>query len=222
MDRDSARNVTSPGYELTLLRFLARQFPNVDSAMAEIARLSAILTLPKGTVHVISDIHGEDKKLRHVINNASGTLRPLIERLFAGKMEPKHFQEFLTLIFYPAEVTEHLEHSLTEPAALREFAVRTLRHQFDLIRTLAARYSLKRAMEVFPAEYKELISEMLHEPTTDRRKEFVEAIVDELLRRGRVLHLVHIIGRLVRNLAIYELIIGGGWLGWGGGGGGGG
>ncbi|MDB5323149.1 MAG: hypothetical protein JWN40_4780 [Phycisphaerales bacterium] len=209
MDRDSSLNVNTPGYELTLLRALARQFPNVDSAMAEIARLSAILTLPKGTVHVISDIHGEDKKLRHVINNASGTLRPLIERLFAAKMEPKHFQEFLTLIFYPAEVTEHLEHSLTDPAALREFAVRTLRHQFDLIRTLAARYSLKRAMEVFPPEYKELISEMLHEPTTDRRKEFVEAIVDELLRRGRVLHLVHIIGRLVRNLAIYELIIGG-------------
>jgi len=37
----------------------------------------------------------------------------------------------------------------------------------------------------------------------------VEAIVDELQRRGRVLHLVHLIGRLVRNLAIYELIIGG-------------
>ena len=160
MDRDSSLHVNSAGYELTLLRFLARQFPNVDSAMAEIARLSAILTLPKGTVHVISDIHGEDKKLRHVINNASGTLRPLIERLFAGRMEPKQFEEFLTLIFYPAEVTEQLEHTITDPAARREFAVRTLNHQFELIRTLAARYSLKRAMEVFPAEYKELISEI--------------------------------------------------------------
>ncbi len=50
---------------------------------------------------------------------------------------------------------------------------------------------------------------MMHEPTTERGREFVEAIVDELLRRGRVLHLIHVIGRLVRNLAIYELIIGG-------------
>ena len=66
--------VDASEYELTLLSALSQQFPNVDSAMAEIARLSAILTLPKGTVHVISDIHGEDKKLRHVINNASGTL----------------------------------------------------------------------------------------------------------------------------------------------------
>ena len=81
---------------------LSKQFPNIDSAMAEIARLSAVLTLPKGTVHVISDVHGEDKKLRHVINNASGTLRPIVERLFAAEMSPQHFQEFLTLNFYPA------------------------------------------------------------------------------------------------------------------------
>src|SRR6476659_4986534 len=89
-------------FELATLEPLAREVPNIDSAVAEIARLSAELTLPKGTIHVISDIHGEDKKLRHVINNASGTLRPVVERLFAANTEPKELEEFLTLIFYPA------------------------------------------------------------------------------------------------------------------------
>ena len=195
--------------ESTLLRTLSTRFPNVDSAIAEIARLSAVLTLPKGTVHVISDVHGEDKKLRHVINNASGTLRPLVERLFAGRMEPREFQDFLTLIFYPGEVAERLEQTLTDPAALRAFAVRTLRHEFELVRTLATRYSLRRATQSFPGEYRELPAEMLHEPTTERGPEFLEAIVDQLARRGRVLHLIHLTGRLVRNLAVYELIIGG-------------
>src|SRR3712207_590880 len=123
MDRHDSPDAKSPVYELTLLRALAREFPNVDAAMAEIARLAAILTLPKGTVHVISDIHGEDKKLRHVINNSSGTLRPVVERLFASRMDPKHFQEFVTLIFYPAEVTERLEQTMTDPAELRAFAI---------------------------------------------------------------------------------------------------
>jgi fructose-1,6-bisphosphatase-3 len=195
--------------ELVTLRALGRQFPNVDSAMAEIARLSAILTLPKGTVHVISDIHGEDKKLRHVINNASGTLRPLAEKLLKDRLNPKQLADFLTLIFYPAEVVDRLENTLTDPAELRAFAVPTLRNQFELVRALAGRYSLKRGMEVFPAEYRELLAELLHEPTTERGPEFLEAIVDELIRRGRALHLIHIVGRLVRNLAIYELIIGG-------------
>src|SRR5882724_7259109 len=101
MDKDNAEWLCSRDSELVLLRRVAESFPNVDAALSEMARLSAVLTLPKGTIHIISDIHGEDKKLRHVINNASGTLRPLIERLFAGKMEPKQFEEFLTLIFYP-------------------------------------------------------------------------------------------------------------------------
>ncbi len=104
MGDPTIRPIVSGDRELASLRMLADQFPSIDSATAEIARLSAVLTLPKGTVHVISDVHGEDKKLRHVINNASGTLRPLVEQHFAAKMEPKEFQEFLTLIFYPAEV----------------------------------------------------------------------------------------------------------------------
>ncbi len=208
-EKTGGRHAEPSRYELTLLRALAREFPNIDSALAEIARLSAVLTLPKGTVHVISDIHGEDKKLRHVINNASGTLRPLVEHLFQRRMEPKQFQEFLTLIFYPAEVTQRLEQTLTDREELRTFARRTLRHQFELVRVLASRYSLKRAMQVFPREYADLFSEMLHEPTNARGREFVEAIVDELLLRGRALHLIHITGRLIRNLAIYELIIGG-------------
>src|SRR5580704_7294389 len=118
MDSLPFPGATSRQYELSLLRALARQFPNVDSAMAEIARLAAVLTLPKGTVHVISDIHGEDKKLRHVINNASGTLRPLVHKLFAERMNPAEFQEFLTLIFYPAEVVERLESTLLDPEQL--------------------------------------------------------------------------------------------------------
>src|SRR2546430_9735270 len=127
MSSNSPTDISAREYELTLLRALSRRFPTIDSAMAEIARLSAVLTLPKGTVHVISDIHGEDKKLRHVINNASGTLRPLVERMFQSRMSAKEFQEFLTLIFYPAEVTERLTHTLTDTEELRLFARRTLR-----------------------------------------------------------------------------------------------
>src|SRR3954454_3730530 len=103
----------SHDYALAALRALSREVPNIDAAVAEIARLSAELTLPKGTIHVISDVHGEDKKLRHVINNASGTLRPLVERLFKDRLDNGQFRELLTLIFYPAEVIERLQGELT-------------------------------------------------------------------------------------------------------------
>src|SRR5256885_3422279 len=196
-------------HELAMLRSLSHAFPNVDAAMAEIARLSAVLTLPKGTVHVISDIHGEDKKLRHVINNASGTLRPLVEKHFAGRMSTQQLNDFLTLLFYPAEVTERLEETMTDPQQIRAYAMRTLPYQLELVRVLSSRYSLRRATRSFPVEYVSLLTEMLNTPTTERAEDFFAAIVDELAVRGRVLHLIHLVSRLVRNLAVSELIIAG-------------
>jgi len=195
--------------ELAKLAPLAREIPNIDSAIAEIARFSAELTLPRGTIHVISDIHGENKKLRHVINNASGTLRPLVERLLKDRMAPQQFQEFLTLVFYPAEVVGRLKETLRSPLERKDYAMRTLDDLFHIVRVLAARRSLKHSMRIFPAEYRELLAEILHEPSTERDRDYVDAIVDELTCRGRVLHLIHLTGRVIRNLAIDELIIAG-------------
>jgi fructose-1,6-bisphosphatase III len=188
---------------------LSREIPTIDCAIAEIARFAAELTLPSGTIHVISDIHGEDKKLRHVINNASGTLRPLVERLLKEKMPANEFDEFLKLIFYPAEVVESLQKTLREEEEQKSYSMRTLQALFEVVRVLAARHSLKYATRLFPPDYRELFGEILHEPSTERERAYIEAIVDTLVRRKRVLHLIHLTCRLIRNLAIDELIIAG-------------
>ncbi|MDP4778295.1 MAG: fructose-1,6-bisphosphatase [Opitutales bacterium] len=198
-----------PEENLSSLELLAAEFSNTDAAIAEIARLAAVQTLPRGAIHMISDIHGEDKKLRHVINNASGTLRPLVEQMFGEKMAPDELKDFLKITFYPAEVTEQLEKNLTDPSELKQYARKILNPQFELLRHLMSNYSLKLATEILPADYKNLLLEILHAPTRERGNEFVEAIIDELQRQGRVLHLIHIVGRLIRNLAVDELIIGG-------------
>jgi fructose-1,6-bisphosphatase-3 len=195
--------------ELVGLHALSREVPNIDAAVAQIARYSAELTLPQGTIHVLSDIHGEDQKLRHVINNASGTLRPLVERLFKENLTPENFRELLTLIFYPAEVVSRLERVLCTPRQQKEYAMRTLQQLFTVVRVLAARRSLKHATRIFPEEYLDLFIEILHTPTAERDQAYVESIVDALARRNRLLHLIHLTGRVIRNLAIDELIIAG-------------
>ena len=81
-DQASLEQVPLDERTLAYLRALSVQYPNTDATLAAIANLRAALTLPKGTVHVISDIHGEFKKLIHVIKNASGCLRPLVEQTF--------------------------------------------------------------------------------------------------------------------------------------------
>ena len=198
-----------PKADLAMLELLALEYPNVDAAIAETARLAAVQTLPKSAVHVISDIHGEYKKLQHVINNASGTLRPLVEEMFAGRMNAQEMAEFLKLTFYPAEVTARLRQTLTHPEDVLAYATRTLQPQLELLRYLVSNYSLRLATRLFPAEYSELLLELLHSPSTERGPEFIGAMLEELVKRGRALHLIHLVGRLIRNLAVDELIIGG-------------
>jgi len=65
-------------------------------------------------------------------------------------------------------------------------------------------------MRDFPPAWRPLLEEMLHEPATDAsRDSFFATVVDELVRRGKVLHVIHLVGRLIRNLAIDELILAG-------------
>src|SRR6185436_2132645 len=167
--------------DLAALRPLARRFASPDAALAEIARLSAELTLPKGAVHVVSDVHGEDVKLRHIVNNASGTLRPLVERLFAGRMSKGDLQDFLALIFYPREMLERLEPEHADTARRRAFARRVLPDLFTVVRALAPRYTLHHLTRLLPADYADLLRELLQEP--GRSPEYVDAIIDPLIRQ---------------------------------------
>jgi fructose-1,6-bisphosphatase III len=195
--------------ELAALRPLARQFPGLDATLAEIARLSAERTLLKGTVHVISDVHGDDVKLRHVINNASGTLRPTVERLFGDRLGPAAVQELLALIFYPQETLDRLAPALADPAGRREFCLRTLSNLFEVIRTLARGQTLQRVIRVLPGDYRDLMRELLHRHTFDPRPEYLDAIVAVLVRHGRDMHLIRLTVHVLRNLAVDELIIAG-------------
>jgi fructose-1,6-bisphosphatase-3 len=197
-----------PELDLAQLQALARQFPNVDRAVARIARLSAERTLPKPTVHVISDVHGEYAKLRHVINNASGTLRPLVEQLFTGKLNPAEMQELLALIFYPGESLDRLAPGLRDPDERRAFCLRVLPRLLAAIKASARRTSLAHAKELLPAEYSDVFQELLYEPLINDGAHF-NAVVDQLVRFDRALHVIRLAARVLRNLAVDELVIAG-------------
>ena len=131
---------SSDPLDLTLLQALAVQYPTVDAAVSEIASLRANLILPKGVIHVVSDVHGEYKKLRHIINNASGSLRPLVASLFQGKLSDEKLRQLLAVLYYPQEVQQQLHDKLADPAWRRAWARETLRQQFEIVRELARRY----------------------------------------------------------------------------------
>ena len=57
--------------DLRYLQLLARSFPTIADASTEIINLEAILNLPKGTEHFLSDLHGEDQDRKSTRLNSS-------------------------------------------------------------------------------------------------------------------------------------------------------
>ncbi|MFO0958160.1 MAG: fructose-bisphosphatase class III [Isosphaeraceae bacterium] len=167
------------------------------------------LTLPKGTVHVISDVHGEYGKLRHVINNASGTLRPRIERALGGRLDPAELRQFLALVFYPVEFLESLAERLADADQRRAFARKVMPELLQLVREVARPDRLPAAIAAVPAPYNDLVRDLVQSPATEADAAFFEAMLDVLADEGRAGHLIHLIVRTLRNLAIDELILAG-------------
>src|SRR3989441_993150 len=195
--------------ELSLLRALAVRFRTADCALAELSALRAGLSLPKGTVHVVSDVHGEYKKLRHIINNASGTLRPLVQSRFAERLTESELTELLAVLYYPREAMEYLSDQLSDAATRQTWVRRKLRLQFEIVRQLDGVYRRAHVVSLFPSAYAELFAELLHEPIKTRGPEYVDAMIDGLVDHRRDLEAVRAASHLVRNLSVSEIVVAG-------------
>lgn len=195
--------------DLTMLRALALRFPTIESALAELSALRAGLSLPKGTVHVVSDVHGEYKKLRHIINNASGTLRPLVEALFTDRLTASELRELLAVLYYPREAMEHLSAGLSDRAVRQTWVRSMLRLQFEVVRALDGVYRRAHVVSLFPTIYAELFAELLHEPIKERGPEYVDAMINALTDYDADLNAVRAASRLVRNLSVSEIVVAG-------------
>lgn len=195
--------------ELTLLQALAARYPTADLALAEAAALRASLGLPKGVVHVVSDVHGEYKKLRHIINNASGSLRPLVESLFAGEMTADEIRKLLATIYYPHEAIEYWRPTLSDSAARREFVRLTLRRQFRIVRALASSRRLSELRDLIPPERRELFEELFFEPLLKRGESYADEMIETLCEHDRDFSAVRAASRLVRDLTVSEIVVAG-------------
>ena len=197
--------------EITLLylRELRTVYPTTEDALAKIALLSATLTLPKGTIHVISDVHGEYKKLRHVVNNASGSLKPLVSDLFTKTLSEQEQLRLLSFIYYPRESFLFYCNDSVSSEQRREIVSLNLSAMLQIVRALATSYPLHEVAELLPQHYLQLFRELILSPQFNRSPEHFSSILESFISHGRELDLLRLTARIIRNLAIDELIVAG-------------
>jgi len=190
------------------LRALAYRFPDAGAALAEIAHLRAVLELPRGTIHVVSDVHGEFRKLEHILRNGSGSLRPLVERVFEGRLDAAARALLLNLVYYPREAWAQVSPTLDDEARTA-FARDTLLRELELLRILAARYDLRHVERTFPQPYRELFGELLAGPLLARDAAYTGALLAPFLADDQGASLLRATAHTLRAFASYELVVAG-------------
>jgi fructose-1,6-bisphosphatase-3 len=190
---------------IKFLQLLSNQFPNINSASTEIINLEAILNLPKGTEHFLSDIHGEYETFKHIISNASGVIRRRIDEIFSDRLTKKERQQLATLIYYPKE-----RHSIVkkETTDIVKWYNKNLIHLIEIARNLASKYTRSKTRKTLPKEFQYIIEELLNVNENLMNKEaYFGAILKTIIELDRARDFIITISTLIQNLAIDRLHI---------------
>ena len=188
---------------LHYLKMLARQYPNVQAASTEIINLHAILNLPKGTEHFISDVHGEYEAFLHILNSASGVVREKLDDLFAATVSKSDLDQLATLIYYPKEKLEEIER---ETEDMREWYRITFHRLIELCRVVSSKYTRSKVRKAMPREYAYILDEMLHTHYEDSdKRDYYENIISTIIHIDRAADFLVELCGLIKRLAVDHL-----------------
>ena len=191
--------------ELKYLKSLARQYPNIAAASTEIINLQAILNLPKGTEHFLTDIHGEYEQFAHVLKNGSGAVRRTIDEVFENALSNKDKKSLATLIYYPVE---KLDIVISEEDNIEDWYKITLHRLVQITKKVASKYTRSKVRKALPKDFAYIIEELITEKADISDKEgYYNEIIHTIIRIGRAQDFIIALSNLIQRLVIDHLHI---------------
>lgn len=191
--------------DLRYLNLLANRYPTISSATTEIINLQAILNLPKGTEHFLTDIHGEYEPFIHVLKNASGVIKRKINDVFGNALRSSEKKSLATLIYYPEQ---KLEIVLKEEENIDDWYRITLYRLIAICRHVSSKYTRSKVRKALPADFAYIIEELLHEqPGREDKEEYYEEIIQTIITIDRAREFIIAISKLIQRLVIDRLHI---------------
>ena len=186
--------------DLRYLTLLARSFPTVADASTEIINLEAILNLPKGTEHFLSDIHGEHQAFNHVLKNASGAIKRKVNEIFSNTLRDFEKKELCTLIYYPEQKLELIRQREKD---LDDWYLITLNQLVRVCRNVSSKYTRSKVRKALPKEFSYIIQELLHESSDEPNKSaYVDQIINTIISTGRANDFIIAMCNLIQRLTI--------------------
>ena len=191
--------------ELVYLKGLAKQFPTIASASTEIINLEAILNLPKGTEHFLTDIHGEYEQFNHVLKNGSGSVRRKIDEEFGNTLSLKDKKSLATLIYYPVE---KLEIIMEEEEYLEDWYKITLHRLVQMTKRVSSKYTRSKVRKALPKDFAYVIEELITEKEEVQDKEaYYNGIINTIIKIGSAPQFITALCNLIQRMVVDHLHI---------------
>ncbi|NCE64353.1 fructose-1,6-bisphosphatase [Pseudoflavonifractor sp. 524-17] len=199
------RKQTYSPENLHYLKMLARQYPTVQAASSEIINLQAILNLPKGTEHFISDIHGEYEAFLHILNSASGVVREKLDSLYGASLVRSELDQLATLIYYPQEKLDEIAAQVED---MDEWYRITFHRLIEVCRLVTSKYTRSKVRKALPKDYAYIIDELLHTHYEDSdKRDYYENIISTIIKTDRASNFLIELCELIKRMAVDHMHI---------------
>lgn len=191
---------------IKFLRLLSEKYRSRQQVCTEIINLQAILNLPKGTEHFMSDLHGEYEAFCHILNNCSGVIREKVDLLFEETLSDIDREEICTLIYYPVEKLEMMK---KESRNNEEWYRVILGELIEIARLLSSKYTRSKVRKAMPDEYAYILDELIHvqKDEDDNQVAYHQNIIDTLLELDSADAFIEVLAALIKRLAVDHLHI---------------
>ena len=194
--------------EQNYLRSLSKQFPTIAAASTEIINLQSIMSLPKGTEHFLTDIHGEYEQFNHVLKNGSGSVKRKIDEAFGNTLTARDKRSLATLIYYPKEKLELVMQQEEDQEALEDWFKITLHRLVQITKRVASKYTRSKVRKALPPDFSYVIEELITEKEEVQDKEaYYNEIIHTIIRIGSAPDFITALCNLIQRLVIDHLHI---------------
>lgn len=191
--------------ELRYVKLLSKNYPTIASACTEIINLQAILNLPKGTEHFLSDIHGEYESFNHVLKNGSGNIKRKIAEIYGDTLTEAEIKSLSTLIYYPEQKLEIIHKNETN---IKEWYKANIHRLVEVSRKAAFKYTRMKVRKALPQEFSYIIEELMHKgPEEYDKAEYYSEIIETIIKIGRADEFIIQMSKLIQRLVIDRLHI---------------
>ncbi len=187
------------------LKLLSTKYKTVAEASTEIINLAAILNLPKGTEHFLTDLHGEYEPFVHVLKNGSGVIKRKIDSVFGNSLMDSEKRSLATLVYYPEQKIDIV---LREQENIDDWYKINLYRLIELCRSESSKYTRSKVRKALPKDFSYIIEELLHEQFYGiNKQEYYDGIITTIIDIGRAKEFIIALSNLIQRLVIDRLHI---------------